>query len=313
MIELHGLTKRYGDTFAVRDLSLTFPAGRVTALLGPSGCGKTTTLRMINRLILPTSGHVRLAGRDTRELSPEALRRGMGYVIQRVGLFPHLSVGRNVAAVPELLGWPAARVRARVDELLGLVGLEPGAFRHKRPAELSGGQAQRVGVARALAADPPVLLMDEPFGALDPIAREALQGKVLEIQRRLAKTVVLVTHDIPEALRMADHIALMQAGELAQFGTPDDLVRRPASPFVAQFMGLDAALEQLGGIRVANLARPGDAHGLPRLPAGADARTALALMLRQGTDGVAVVGEGGAVIGVIGFRDLGHDPRSGGA
>ncbi|ADV66692.1 ABC transporter ATP-binding protein [Deinococcus maricopensis] len=306
MIELQGLEKRYGAQLAVADLTVTFPAGQITALLGPSGCGKTTTLRMINRLIEPTGGSVRVDGQDVRAVRPEVLRRGIGYVIQRIGLFPHLSVARNIATVPELLGWPRARVRARVDELLDLVGLEPGVYRDKRPAELSGGQAQRVGVARALAADPPVLLMDEPFGALDPIARAALQAKVVEIQRRLHKTVVMVTHDINEALVMADMIALMNAGRLEQFGTPDDLVRRPASAFVAQFMGEDAALEQLGGVLAANVARPGDAAGLPVLPAGADARAALALMLRHGTDAVAV--EGGA--GVVQFRDLMRDPRA---
>ncbi|KEF34116.1 amino acid ABC transporter ATP-binding protein [Deinococcus sp. RL] len=306
-LDLEHLSKRYGDASAVRDLTLRLPAGRLTALLGPSGCGKTTTLRMLNRLIEPTSGRVLLGGQDTRTLPPEVLRRGMGYVIQRVGLFPHLSVGRNVATVPELLGWPPARIKARVDELLALVGLEPGLYRDKRPAELSGGQAQRVGVARALAADPPVLLMDEPFGALDPIAREGLQEEMLTLQRRLAKTVVLVTHDIPEALRLADHIALLRGGELVQFGTPDDLVRRPATDFAARFMGEGAALEQLGGVRAAELARPGDATGLPTVPASASARTALATMLRLETLALAVV-DGERVLGVLEFRDLASGP-----
>ncbi|WP_272976283.1 ABC transporter ATP-binding protein [Deinococcus geothermalis] len=303
MIELQHLEKRYGDAFAVRDLNLVFPAGELTALLGPSGCGKTTTLRMINRLIEPTGGRVLLGGRDTRDFRPEELRRGIGYVIQQIGLFPHLSVAQNVATVPELLGWDRRRTARRVDELLELVGLDPAVYRIKKPAELSGGQAQRVGVARALAADPPVLLMDEPFGALDPLARDHLQEAFREIQRRLNKTVVLVTHDIDEALRLGDRIALMQAGSLAQFGSPDDLIHRPAGPFVRQFLGEDAALRQLAGRIAAEFVRPGDPSGLPVIEGTLDARSALGVMLREGTDALAVKRDG-LFLGVLRWEEL---------
>ncbi|MGI8746768.1 MAG: ABC transporter ATP-binding protein [Deinococcus sp.] len=306
MISVEHLEKRYGGSAVVRDLSLEFPGGAITALLGPSGCGKTTTLRMINRLLEPSSGRVLLGGRDTAGLRPEELRRGIGYVIQHVGLFPHLSVAQNVATVPSLLGWERRRTLARVDELLELVGLEPAVYRGKRPAELSGGQAQRVGVARALAADPPVLLMDEPFGALDPIARDEVQGRFLEIQAQLKKTVVIVSHDIDEALRMGDHVALMEGGRLAQFGTPDDLVRRPASQFVRRFLGDDANLRQLVGVPLRELARPAEEAelaGLPRIEGATNSRTALALMLRAGSERAAVWEED-RLLGVVGFAEL---------
>ncbi len=311
MITLNHLEKKYGDTYAVKDLSLTFPDAAITALLGPSGCGKTTTLRMINRLIEPTRGQVLLGGQDTAGLKPEVLRRGIGYVIQQIGLFPHLSVAQNVATVPDLLGRDRAQTRRRVDELLALVGLEPSVYRDKRPGELSGGQAQRVGVARALAADPPVLLMDEPFGALDPLARDEVQERFLKIQAELKKTVIIVSHDIDEALRMGDYVALMRAGELAQFGTPDDLVRRPASEFVRQFLGDDANLRQLAGVAVRQFARPGTgAEGLPRIEAATNTRTALALMLRAGSDRAAIW-EGERLIGVVGFDDLARHEAGG--
>ena len=308
MITLSHLEKKYGDTYAVKDLSLTFPDAAITALLGPSGCGKTTTLRMINRLIEPSGGQVLLDGQDAAGLKPEALRRGIGYVIQQIGLFPHLSVAQNVATVPDLLGRDRAQTARRVDELLSLVGLEPSVYRSKRPAELSGGQAQRVGVARALAADPPVLLMDEPFGALDPIARDEVQERFLTIQRELKKTVVIVSHDIDEALRMGDYVALMRAGELEQFGTPDELVRRPASEFVRQFLGDDANLRQLAGVPVRHFARPssagtGEVASLPRIEAVTNTRTALALMLRAGSERAAIW-DGETLLGVVGFSDL---------
>jgi len=306
VIELQGLEKRYERTYVVRDLTLTFPDGRITALLGPSGCGKTTTLRMINRLIEPSAGRVLLQGKDTRELKPEALRRGIGYVIQRVGLFPHLTVAQNVAVVPELLGWGRSRVSRRVDELLELVRLDPAAFRAKRPWELSGGQAQRVGVARALAADPPVLLMDEPFGALDPIGREQLQDEFRRIQRAVGKTVVLVTHDIDEAVRMGDHVALMDAGTLVQFGTPDELVLSPASSFVARFLGEDALIRRLAGKRVRDVMRADAKAGPgPTVEASASARVALAVMLREGVPELAVV-EGDARVGRVTLAELGR-------
>ena len=315
MIELQNLEKRYtnpqtgAEVYAVRHLNLTFPEGEITALLGPSGCGKTTTLRMINRLIEPTGGRILVGGEDTRNVRPEVLRRRMGYVIQQIGLFPHLTVAQNVATVPDLLGQPKAATQGRVLELLDLVGLEPGQFAHKHPHELSGGQQQRVGVARALAADPPVLLMDEPFGALDPLARERVQDGFLNIQRRLKKTVVMVTHDIDEALKMGDKVALLNAGELAQFGTPDDLVRRPVSDFVRQFLGEDALLRQLAGRRAGELARPAapgqNVQNLPRVERMLDARSALSVMLRERTEAVAVM-DGEQVRGVLNWHDLGQ-------
>ena len=306
MIELHHLEKKYGEIFAVRDLSVTFPDGAITALLGPSGCGKTTTLRMINRLIEPTSGHVLLNGQDTRDLRPEVLRRGIGYVIQQIGLFPHLTVAQNIATVPDLLRQDRQATARRVDDLLHLVGLDPATFRNKRPAQLSGGQAQRVGVARALAADPPVLLMDEPFGALDPIGREALQGAFRQIQQQLHKTVVMVTHDIDEAMRLADHIALMNAGRLEQFGTPDDLVFRPATPFVSQFLGEDIVLRRLAAVPVQHFVRSGAATDLPTIPASLSARTALSVMLQEHTSALNVE-QDGQLIGTVTWDDLRRD------
>ncbi|GEM46750.1 ABC transporter ATP-binding protein [Deinococcus cellulosilyticus] len=309
MIELKGLQKKYGERTAVEDLTLTFPAGKITALLGPSGCGKTTTLRMINRLIEPTAGSISLNGQNVLGIRPEVLRRNMGYVIQRIGLFPHLTIGQNVATVPDLLKQDRKQTRQKVDELLQLVGLDPDLFRDKKPAELSGGQQQRVGVARALAADPPVLLMDEPFGALDPIAREKLQLEFLDIQKRLSKTIVMVTHDISEAILMADCIALMNEGRLEQFGTPDELIHQPASPFVRRFMGEDAVLTQLAGISLAELVKPGHLEGAPVLSSSDHARLALSVMLRDGVDAVAVQDHSG-VLGVVHYSDLLHLQRS---
>jgi osmoprotectant transport system ATP-binding protein len=252
VIVLDGVTKRYGDKSAVEELSLEIGEGEVCVLIGPSGCGKTTTLRMINRLIEPTSGRIEIDGEDTAALSPEQLRRGLGYVIQSVGLFPHLTVEANIGVVPRLLGWSAERIHERARELLGLVGLDPDEYLGKHPSELSGGEAQRVGVARALAADPPILLMDEPFGAVDPLNRERLQGEFARIQRELGKTVVLVTHDIDEAIRLADRIAIMRAGRLMQYDTPEEILERPANKFVHDFVGSDRALKRLVRMPVAD-------------------------------------------------------------
>ena len=310
MIELQHLEKRYGPQLAVDDLNLVFPEGQVTALLGPSGCGKTTTLRMINRLIEPTGGRVLIGGQDTRNLRPEELRRRIGYVIQQIGLFPHLNVAQNVATVPDLLGQDRNATARRVDELLELVGLDPELYRAKKPSELSGGQAQRVGVARALAADPPLLLMDEPFGALDPLAREHLQNAFRAIQRQHHKTVVMFPHDIDEALRLGDRIALMNAGRLEQFGTPDDLITRPATPFVREFLGEDATLRQLAGRTAAEFMTPYTACSWPTLPADTDARTALSVLLREGTDALTLLRDGQPVGELIwsALRDAGRAP-----
>jgi osmoprotectant transport system ATP-binding protein len=250
------VTKRYPGTGkdnrgAVEDLSLEVPAGKVCVLVGPSGCGKTTSLKMVNRLIEPTAGRILIGDADIAKQDVIALRRGIGYVIQQVGLFPHQTVGENVATVPRLLGWDESRRRGRAAELLDLVGLEPGTYATRYPSALSGGERQRVGVARALAADPPVLLMDEPFGAVDPIVRERLQNELLSLQEDLAKTILFVTHDIDEAMKMGDLVAVMQAGgHLAQFGTPDEILANPASDFVARFVGADRGLKRLALTRV---------------------------------------------------------------
>ena len=236
MIELERLSRRYGAILAVEDLSLQVARGELLVLLGGSGSGKTTTLKMVNRLIEPTGGRVRIAGRDTRELPAHVLRRGIGYSFQQVGLFPHLSVARNVAITPQLLGWSAPRIAARVDELLELVELEPSAFRDRRPDQLSGGEQQRVGLARALAAEPEVVLLDEPFGALDPLTRDRLQGWFGALRRRLGFTAIFVTHDMVEALVLGDRIAVLNQGRLEQVGTPAELLNAPASAYVAELM-----------------------------------------------------------------------------
>ncbi len=253
------VTKRYpgtgkGNPGAVEDLSLEIPAGKVCVLVGPSGCGKTTSLKMVNRLIEPTSGRIRIGDTDVMQRNVIDLRRGIGYVIQQVGLFPHQTVAQNVATVPRLLGWDEKRRRARAEELLRLVGLEPTRYADRYPTALSGGERQRVGVARALAADPPVLLMDEPFGAVDPIVRERLQNELLRLQEQLAKTILFVTHDIDEAIKMGDLVAVLQVGgHLAQFGTPDEILANPASEFVARFVGADRGLKRLSLVRVRDL------------------------------------------------------------
>jgi osmoprotectant transport system ATP-binding protein len=274
-VEFRHVTKAYAPSGppAVDDLSLEVPAGCVCVLVGPSGCGKTTTLRLVNRLVEPSSGQVIVDGRDIATVDPVRLRRGIGYVIQQVGLFPHLTVAENVVVVPELLGWGAGRAEARSRELLRLVGLDPERYARRYPHELSGGERQRVGVARALAADPPLLLMDEPFGAVDPLVRERLQNEFLRLQADLGKTVLFVTHDIDEAIKLGDRIAVMQpGGRLAQYASPEELLAAPASPFVARFVGADRGLKRLSLMRVRDLrlSRPPTAH------AGDDAADALA-------------------------------------
>jgi osmoprotectant transport system ATP-binding protein len=259
-------TKRGKGPAAVNDLSLTVPAGKICILVGPSGCGKTTSLKMVNRLIEPTSGRITIDGVDVTTQELTALRRGIGYVIQQVGLFPHQTIGENVATVPRLLGWPKARLLERSEELLALVGLDPARYRDRYPSQLSGGERQRVGVARALAADPPIMLMDEPFGAVDPIVRDRLQNEFLRLQETIAKTILFVTHDIDEAIKMGDLVAVFQTGGiLAQFGSPLDILAAPASEFVARFVGQDRGLKRLSLLRVSDVAlqpavtaRPGD-------------------------------------------------------
>ena len=257
VVRLEHVSKRYGPeggVLAVSDLSLEIPAGEICVLVGPSGCGKTTTMKMINRLIEPTSGRITIDGEDVMALPAVELRRRIGYVIQQVGLFPHLTVEENVAVVPRLLHWPEPRVRERVEELLALVRLEPATYRDRYPTALSGGERQRVGVARALAADPPLMLMDEPFGAVDPILRDRLQNEFLRLQARVRKTVVFVTHDVDEAIKMADRIAILQrGGVLAQYDTPDAILAAPATDFVEHFVGADRGLKRLSLARVRDL------------------------------------------------------------
>jgi osmoprotectant transport system ATP-binding protein len=245
-VEFRHVTKEYGRQGAVVDLSLLVPAGNICVLVGPSGCGKTTSLKMVNRLVEPTSGQILIDGEDVMSVEVTALRRRIGYVIQQVGLFPHQTIAENVATVPHLLGWPRERVQKRTEELLELVGLDPGRVRNRYPAQLSGGERQRVGVARAMAAEPPVMLMDEPFGAVDPIVRERLQNEFLRLHRALGTTVLFVTHDIDEAIKLGTRVAVMQqGGHLAQYAPPTELLLRPANDFVARFVGVDRGLKRL--------------------------------------------------------------------
>jgi osmoprotectant transport system ATP-binding protein len=253
MIRLDQLTKVYPGTSvpAVDRLTMDIPRGEIVVLVGPSGCGKTTSLKMINRIIEPSSGHIVLDGEDVTDSDPDQLRRRIGYVIQQVGLFPHQTIGDNVATVPKLLGWGKDRTAARVAELLDVVGLAPDTYLDRYPKELSGGQRQRVGVARALAADPPVLLMDEPFGAIDPITRTRLQNEFLRLQAELQKTIVFVTHDIDEAIKMGDRIAILGEGSsIQQFATPEEILTAPANDFVADFVGSGATLKRLKLTRI---------------------------------------------------------------
>jgi osmoprotectant transport system ATP-binding protein len=285
-LEFREATKRYpGQTEpAVDQLSLEVPAGDICVLVGPSGCGKTTAMRMVNRMIDITAGDILLDGRSVKERNGPELRREIGYAIQQIGLFPHLSVGDNIATVPRLLGWPKDRIHERVDELLELVSLDPQETRNRFPAQLSGGQRQRVGVARALAVDPPLMLMDEPFGAIDPINRERLQNEFLRLQHEIRKTIVFVTHDIDEAIKMGDRIAILrQGGKLAQYAAPAELLMAPANRFVEDFVGADRALKRLALDRVRDvdlwkpaLVRAGDPVAEARVKlAGADVKIPL--------------------------------------
>jgi osmoprotectant transport system ATP-binding protein len=292
-LEFRDIVKRYpgAQRNAVDHLSLTVPAGDICVLVGPSGCGKTTAMRMVNRMIAITDGDILLGDRSVREADPVQLRREICYVIQQIGLFPHQTIGDNIATVPRLLGWDKARVRRRVGELLALVGLDE-ELRDRYPAQLSGGQRQRVGVARALASDPPLMLMDEPFGAIDPITRERLQNEFLRLQSIIRKTVVFVTHDIDEAIKMGDRVAIMrEGGRLAQYGTPEEVLTRPADEFVARFVGADRALKRLALARLADLdlAAVNGAHPELRLPAEMSVRDALSAMLAaDGADALVV-------------------------
>jgi osmoprotectant transport system ATP-binding protein len=286
MIDLQDLTKIFPGTVApaVDRLTLHIERGEIAVFVGPSGCGKTTTLKMINRLVEPTSGTIRIEGRSADAVPVHELRRGIGYVIQQIGLFPHRTIRQNMATVPGLLNWDKKRIAERVDELADLVALDPDML-DRYPAELSGGQRQRVGVARALAADPPVLLMDEPFGAVDPIVRAHLQDELLDLQRRLHKTIALVTHDIDEAIKLGDRVAILsEGGHLEQYGPPADILRDPANPFVADFLGTDRGIKRLSLIPISDL----DLETGPVVDRSATYAEAVATALEYGTDWIAV-------------------------
>ncbi|HEU4425031.1 MAG TPA: ATP-binding cassette domain-containing protein [Pilimelia sp.] len=302
-IRLDGVRKQYPDgTVAVAGLTLEVPAGELVVLIGPSGCGKSTVLRMINRLVEPTAGTILIGDSDVTRTDPVELRRHIGYVIQNVGLFPHQTIRANVGTVPRLLGWSRARVQARADELLELVGLDPHRHGGRYPHELSGGQRQRVGVARALAADPVVLLMDEPFSAVDPIVRARLQEEFLRLQADVRKTIVLVTHDLDEAVRLGDRIAVLsEGGHLEQYGPPAELLGSPASDFVREFVGTDRGVRRLAVTPVTQVMRPAseadDLSGVPSVPRTATLYDALAAMLNVAAPHV-VVRDGDAPVGV---------------
>jgi osmoprotectant transport system ATP-binding protein len=295
MIRFENVSKVYnGNTPAVENLNLEIERGEFVCLIGPSGCGKTTTMKMINRLIEPTSGTIKINGKDIMQIDAVDLRRGIGYVIQQIGLFPHMTVAENVALVPKLLGWNPERRRKRVGELLPLVGLDPAEFRDRYPRELSGGQQQRVGIIRAMAAKPDVILMDEPFSALDPISRESLQDEVKRLQRKLKLTIVFVTHDIDEALKLGDRIAMMRAGQIVQLASPEELLRNPKDEFVAQFIGRDRLLTDPDVLTVADVmikpvtVDPG--HGLAE---------AIVTMKKRRVNSLLVTDENDKLLGIV--------------
>jgi osmoprotectant transport system ATP-binding protein len=304
-IGFHDVVKRYPERerSAVDQLSFEVPPGDICVLIGPSGCGKTTALKMVNRLISITEGDITIDGKSVKQLELAQLRRGIGYVFQQIGLFPHLTVENNIGAVPRLLGWPKSRIRERAAELLELVGLDPRTDLKRYPAEFSGGQQQRIGVARAMAADPPIMLMDEPFGAIDPIARERLQNDFLRLHRQVRKTVIFVTHDIDEAIKMGDHIAIMRDGRLVQIAGADELLANPADDFVASFVGADRGLKRL---RVRTLEEielgPPPADGRPAgptVPLETSLHYALSMMLAEGTTRLYVIDGDDRVIGTV--------------
>ncbi|MBN2247618.1 MAG: ABC transporter ATP-binding protein [Coriobacteriia bacterium] len=308
MIAIRDVSKSYAgsERAAVDDLSIEVPAGKVVVLIGPSGCGKSTTMRMVNRLVEPDSGTILIDGRDIRELRPERLRRHIGYAIQGVGLFPHWTVAQNVGVVPGLLDWDRERIAARVEELLVLVGLDPVEYGRKYPHELSGGEAQRVGVARALAADPPILLMDEPFGAVDPLTRDRLHAEFRRIQDTLRKTVLFVTHDMDEAVKLGDRIVVMRDGRLVQHDTPERVLAYPADGFVASFVGSERALKRLSLAPVTEALGPASAaDGCDcSVAASASLREALARILELGAPAVGVHDDHGARIGSVSLETI---------
>src|SRR5438876_5929685 len=309
-VEFRSVTKRYGDTVAVDGLSFAVPAGRICVLVGPSGCGKTTSLRMVNRLIEPTSGEILIDGENVLQGDPTELRRRIGYVIQQTGLFPHQTVADNTAAVPRLLGWPKERIGARVDELLTLIGLDVRMLR-RYPAQLSGGERQRVGVARAMAARPPVMLMDEPFAAVDPIVRERLQNEFLRLQRDQGTTVIFVTHDIDEAIKLGDRVAVMRGGKLVQYAPPGELLAHPVNAFVAESVGSDRGLKRLvlltvGGVDLdTTVARAAVSPNAPILAPASTLRDAPVRMLASEAQ-VGIVVDRDRYLGVLTLSTIGR-------
>ncbi len=302
-LELRDITKRYPGTAAaaIEKLSFTVPAGEVCVLVGPSGCGKTTAMRLVNRMIEPTSGDILIGGNSVLGRSEVELRREIGYVIQQVGLFPHLNIINNIGTVPRLLGWDKKRIRDRSEELLELIGL-PAEMGKRFPSQLSGGQRQRVGVARALAADPPLMLMDEPFGAIDPINRDNLQNQFLRLQGEIRKTIVFVTHDIDEAIKMGDRIAILkEGGELVQYDTPENILANPANEFVAQFVGADRGLKRLALTRISDvqLDRDADNTNEQHISSKATLRDALSMMMSDSMRPIAVTDDSGATTGYV--------------
>ncbi|ASY65696.1 L-proline glycine betaine ABC transport system permease protein ProV (plasmid) [Sinorhizobium sojae CCBAU 05684] len=304
MIKFEHITKRYGDTEVVSDVSLTVAPHTVTVVVGTSGSGKTTLIRMVNRLVEPTSGMIRIDGEDNRSVPAFELRRRIGYAIQGHGLFPHRTVAQNIATVPTLLGWDKARISAKVEELLTLFQLDPDFFGARYPHELSGGQQQRVGVARALAAEPNLLLMDEPFGALDPIIRAKAQDDLLAIQKHFGTTIILVTHDMEEAFRLADKIAVMDKGKVVQYASPAEMLVRPATPFVEALIGAsERPFRQLAIETTGDAVEPGDAEGAP-IPATLNQREALSELLWSGRTALPVAAADGRIIGRVSLDNL---------
>jgi len=309
-IQFQGVEKRYGPTLALENITLEVPKGELVVLIGPSGCGKSTLLRLVNRMIEPTGGALLVEGKNVLEQDAVSLRRSIGYVIQSIGLFPHMTIFENVEVVPSLLGWEKGKKRRGAAELLAVVGLEPDKFGDRYPKQLSGGQQQRVGIARALAADPQILLMDEPFGAVDPITRERLQAEFLRIQSEIHKTILFVTHDIDEAVKLADRICLMRDGKVEQYATPEELLGNPASDFVRDFVGADRELKRLGRVSVASLMGPMQRSEFGRetsekaaIPGTMSARDALSRLLEAGGE-LPVVDPQGQIIGTITLNDL---------
>jgi osmoprotectant transport system ATP-binding protein len=311
------VSKRYPgrSQAAVEDLSFEVPSGEICVLIGPSGCGKTTALKMVNRLIPMTGGDITIDGKSVNAIETSQLRRGIGYVFQQIGLFPHLTVEDNIGTVPRLLGWPKARIRERALELLQLVGLGSEDNLRRYPGEFSGGQQQRIGVARAMAVDPPIMLMDEPFGAIDPITRDRLQDDFLRLHQEVRKTIIFVTHDIDEAIKMGDRIAIMRDGRLVQVDTPDNLLAAPADEFVADFVGADRGLKRLRVWTLNDLQLdPAARSTQPSAPASTTLRDALSLMLTEGVTRIAVTGQDGAAVGCVSLQAiaamLGPEPQS---